>query len=193
MENTNCYNCNLIHFVSHASLHPSLFSHFFSLYLPLASFNLYCPLHSSCLHSWPILSICSLILNKTFPPFTSLPSSFILLHLTNLVLFPTTLLPFICQTRHLLSTTVHYALLLPISLLLPHYEEGLATTQQSHDYLLSWQHNGEMSSPLTSVQQKLNMSSVADLKNLSIQNALWHKKWFLRFLGLYTHLLNALL
>ncbi len=36
---------------------------------------------------------------------------------------------------------VHYILLLPNGLLLPHYEGTSATTQQNHDCLLSWLHN----------------------------------------------------
>ncbi len=49
----------------------------------------------------------------------------------------------------LTSQSVHYAMLLPIGLLLPHYEEDPVTTQQNHNHVPSWLHNAGTSSLLT--------------------------------------------
>ncbi len=69
---------------------------------------------------------------------------------------------------------VHYALLLPNGLLLPHYEWGPVIAQQNHDCLLSWLHKGG-SSPLTSSQLKLFTPSVADWKLICSDCPLAHE------------------
>lgn len=51
-----------------------------------------------------------------------------------------------------------------VSQLAAHYERRKATALQNHYCLLCWLHNGATSSPLTSRQQKLYTSSVADWK-----------------------------
>ena len=65
-----------------------------------------------------------------------------------------------CRTwSNITPQPVHYALHLPIGLLLPHCE---LNTQQNPNCLLSWLLNGGMSSPMTSGQQKVYTSSAAD-------------------------------
>lgn len=53
------------------------------------------------------------------------------------------------------SQPMHYALLLPISMLIPHHEGGPANALQNNDCLQPWLHNGGTRSPLTSGQHKL--------------------------------------
>ncbi len=42
---------------------------------------------------------------------------------------------------NLTTQPIHYVLLLPISLLLPHYKWDIVTVQQNHKCLLTWLHN----------------------------------------------------
>ncbi len=67
---------------------------------------------------------------------------------------------------------------------------GLA--QQNHDCLLSWLHNGGMSSPLTSGQQKLYTSSVTDTYDRLVMFTGRYRIWIITLMQVSMIILLAL-